>query len=153
MKNFIDTIWNRTSDLPICCTAFTMFCYVQATNSWKRSFLGERFVTQAVIDLASQFIIRAIKSRSLFLDKFTLNRKADCFVETLVAFYNSTWRIIAEDLKHQKQRRTSDSASFIEQKVSLSYSTAFNTGNYVGKRKVGHYVICSLQEVMYNNLQ
>jgi hypothetical protein len=61
----------------------------------------------------------------------------------MVDIYNSTWRTIAEDLKHQK-KNVSDPASFIEQMVSLSYSTEFNTGNYVGKRKVGHYVICSL---------
>jgi len=71
----------------------------------------------------------------------------------LVDIYNSTWRTIAEDLNHQKQQCVSDSASFIEQKVYLSYSTAFSTGNYVEKGQAGHYVICSLQEVLFNNLQ
>ena len=57
-----------------------------------------------------------MQSRSLFLDKFTMKRKAICFVEKFVDFYSSTWRAIAEDMKHQTQQCVPDSASFIEQK-------------------------------------
>jgi hypothetical protein len=95
-----------------------MFCYVQPTESWKRSFFGERFLTQSVINLASLIHHQGNAMQVTPLGLIYPEEKGNMFRRNVC-------RHLQLDLAHQCQRPATS-----EIPTRFSFSVIYRTKNF-----------------------